>query len=167
MMRNQRSIDTEVGQMINDDVEFSPTEPRENETNQQAVEANVDQEFHQGWVDDEDAAFADQEEEKLQSMNKRIPHGHDWSVNWSASESTALVEYAARLRSDEVDAGLNDAEDVVELFNEGLHRPENAQTEGQKFLVYHHLYHHKLILDYTEKQKNGTLGNNEKYPRVK
>ena len=164
VMRNQRSIDTEVGQMINDDVEFSPTEPRENETNQQAVEANVSQEFHRGWVDDEDAAFADQEEEKLQTMNKRIPHGHDWSVNWSASESTALVEYAARLRSDEVDAGLNDAEDVVELFNEGLHRPENAQTEGQKFLVYHHLYHHKLILDYTEKQKNGTLGNNEKYP---
>ena len=67
------------------------------------------------------------------------------------------MDYAAQLRSAEVDTGLNDMEEVVELFNEALHRPENAQTEGQKFLVYHHLYHHKMILDYKEKQKNGNF----------
>ena len=93
-MRNQRSIDVEAGQMINDDVEFSPTEPRENDIHQQAVEANGSQEFHQGWVDD-DASFADVEEQKLRDMNKRIPKGYDWSIHWSKSESTSLVDYAA------------------------------------------------------------------------
>ena len=48
MMRNQRSIDVEVGQMINDDVKFSPTVPRENDINQQAVEAKGSQYIHWG-----------------------------------------------------------------------------------------------------------------------
>ena len=115
-----KNIDVEVGEMINDNGEFSSTEPCQNETNKEACKANGYQEFHHGW-EDEDAPFVDVAEDKLINMDKHIPKNYDWSANWSERHSTSLVTYAAKLHAAEADAGLNLGKEELKLFDKSLH----------------------------------------------
>lgn len=62
-------------------------------------------------------------------LNDRIPNNFYWSQNYSEQYSKALQEL------------IGNPDEPFELFKENIHKPENAKTEAQKFLIFHHWYH--------------------------
>lgn len=89
---------------------------------------------------------------RIRTMNKRAD-GHDWSANYDANLARALVEYSTQYyrasRADTIDASDGDEEPLA-LFQEHIYCPENAVTESQKLLIFHHLLCQKELLDYME-----------------
>jgi len=89
---------------------------------------------------------------RIRTMNKWAD-GHDWSANYYANLARALVEYSTQYyrasRADTIDASDGDEEPLA-LFQEHIYCPENAVTESQKLLIFHHLLCQKELLDYME-----------------
>ena len=55
-----------------------------------------------------------------------------------------LDDYIDNFYSERRDRINEGKEEPLQLFKEDIFRPENAKTEQQQFLIYHHLYHHWL-----------------------
>ena len=75
---------------------------------------------------------------------RKPPPGYDWSANYNDRNQSALQEYIDKRREAGLRRRLGGGEEPLELFDEPKYRPENARSYEQKFLVYHHLYHHWL-----------------------
>ena len=75
-------------------------------------------------------------------LNDRIPDNFDWSQNYSEQHSKGLQEFATIFYQQQRQRFVTEKPDEpLELFEENIHTPENAKTDAQKFLVFHHLHH--------------------------
>lgn len=133
--RKEFGVDTSVTGLMGLDADLTPTTG--NRTNQDNEEA-ADQ---ADGYDDNNVPNDEMEEiddETFRTIDTRIPNGHDWSENFDDTIATKLIEFTKQFYEQQM-TEFNENE-PVNFFNEELHRPENAKTSGQKFLIYHQLY---------------------------
>ena len=140
--RNENSV------VVNDTVAVSGNpgvlSPTDNRTNQQLEDAANHALTPNRRGEEED--FKDIDEQALISLiqHRGAPPNHDWFANWNDSVETAIDEYRERYYSERRERISNGLEEPLQLFKEDVYRPENTMTEEQKFLIFHHLYHHWL-----------------------
>ena len=89
------------------------------------------------------AEYEDYDESMIGCLRKP-PVDHDWSVGYEEADCTSLKLYCDAFYEQMTADELNDEEGSLTLFDEELYRPENAKTDEQRFLIYHHLYHQWL-----------------------
>jgi len=89
------------------------------------------------------AEYEDYDESMIGGLRKP-PVDHDWSVGYEEADCTSLKLYCDAFYEQMTADELNDEEGSLTLFDEELYRPENAKTDEQRFLIYHHLYHQWL-----------------------
>ena len=134
---NQSVGDTLVGVGI----ESSPTETRENEVIDAAIDAMGL--YENIIVDADNEVENDTNEIQWNELNTRILEGYDWSSNYDEVLELALTnyknEYYENIRNEIL---LNSSRnDTLQLFDTDMFKPENARTTEQRFIIYHHLYH--------------------------
>jgi hypothetical protein len=139
LCRNEVGVDLASGDTyIGIDEDFSPTDNRQNALNEEAQIA-ADNLIYDNDVREEE--YEDFDDELVRTMNMRVPENHDWSVGHDEQIATALPQLKKSFYTDQMSVALhNHGTEPVKLLNEELYRPENAKTDGQKFLIYHHLY---------------------------
>ena len=142
--RNDRGVDLSEAAGLIGDTNFTPTDSRRDALNDAAADAALSP----GDADNgnDESEFQDMSDELFDRLDPRIPENHDWSLGYDASLVAKLVEYAKKFydsrRAATIRQMLGGNEDLVELFKEELFRPEKAQSEEQKFLIFHHLLVH-------------------------
>ncbi|KAL7537702.1 hypothetical protein ACHAXR_008006, partial [Thalassiosira sp. AJA248-18] len=99
-----------------------------------------------------DEEFEDMTDELFNRLRSDAPVGHNWSDNYSVEIRDSLrstaKDYYERQRQRTIDG--NTEHEQLELFDEHIYQPRNAKTDGQKFLVYHNLYHHYLRVQHKQ-----------------
>jgi hypothetical protein len=132
---NQSVGDTLVGVGI----ESSPTETRENEVIDAAIDAMGL--YENIVIDPDNEVENDINEFQWNELNTRIPEGYDWSSNYDEVLESALTnyknEYYENIRNEILNSSRNDA---LQLFETDMFKPENARTTEQRFIIYHHMY---------------------------
>ncbi|EJK61395.1 hypothetical protein THAOC_18129 [Thalassiosira oceanica] len=129
---------------------FTPTGDRRNEVNEEAALAHTPGQDEDDYVDVNDALY-----NGLDDRLSKFPN-HDWSVGFKTSEMTALKDFADSYYRSRTQI-LNNHTDTSSskrppLIDPELFKPENAKSDDQKFLIYHHLYHQYRLLDYIHKR---------------
>ncbi len=139
--RNEKSVDLSAsGELNGDENEFSPTNNREHSLNNQAAEAadHVMDEYDLNNREDDNEDIAD---EVFRTINMRVPEDHDWSITFNILLSTSLAEPKKKYYEEQMINYNQSHEGIqVQLLHEDLHHPENAKTDAQRFIIYHHLY---------------------------
>lgn len=154
LMRAERKeqIVNEDNQTNQDRHDYTPTRERHNIDNEQAAEANCSNSNDDDYVDVDDALY-----NGLNDRSEEHPH-HDWSDGFVLEETNALQQFADQYYREQTRRGLNTSSDSAQqqpsLIDPELFSPENAKTEDQKFLIYHHLYHQYRLLEYLHNKNN-------------
>ena len=66
---------------------------------------------------------------------------HDWSTCLKIQVSAALTQLKKTFYEEQMNSYIHNHKGIhLKLLQEELHRPENARTDAQKFIIYHHLY---------------------------
>jgi hypothetical protein len=142
--RNEKSVDlSESGHYAEND-DFTPTDDnvRQNSENENAIETAEAAENNAGIQREDD--FEDLDDELFCNIDLRVPENHDWSASFSEAISKSLVELANSFYAEQM-CTLSEDGQPLELFDDELHRPENAKTDGQKFIIYHHLFYQHML----------------------
>ena len=148
LMRAERnetivSVDEQPNQDRHD---FTPTGERHNEANAEAALAHSPGADNDDYVDVDDAMYNDLDDRLSENPN------YDWSSGFDITEMNALKEYADSYYRSQTQRQINpsDAQSLQQpsLIDPHLFKPENAKSEDQKFLIFHHLYHQYLLLNY-------------------
>ena len=132
---------------LNANQESKPTSERDNpefEDHYQAALSPVDDNKDEG-------KYEDMAEFLFDDIENR-PAFYDWSQNYVVGMSKKLDELARwfyKAKNESVIVGL---EEELKLFEIEKHIPENCCGEAQKFLVYHHLYHHYMMQKFDNKE---------------
>jgi hypothetical protein len=85
--------------------------------------------------------YEDIDDEVFRTMNMRLPENHDWSTCFNIQVSAALTQLNKTFYEEQMNSYIHNHEGIhLKLLQEELHRPENAKTDAQKFIIYHHLY---------------------------
>ena len=79
-----------------------------------------------------------------------LPPEHRWNETWCSELATALTDYKDRFYNDRDALRAGGHTTPLELVEEDTYRPENAGSDGQKIIVYHHLYHQKKLAHYLD-----------------
>jgi hypothetical protein len=151
--RKQKPVNTDESGLVGDGDISTPSD----ETNRQ-IAAHDEAEnsaliaeaaaVHGGVVDDDDEG-AGLEDTLFQSLRTNVPADWNWSYRYDESKTHALTDHAKKYYADKNAAIINGAnstnDEPPELFDPELHKPENAKTEGQKCIIYHHLYSHYML----------------------
>ena len=139
--RNEVGVDLSASGALNgDDYDISPTNNREHTLNEEAAVAA------EGLIEDYDVNireddYEDIDDEVFRTMNMRIPENHDWSTCFNIQVSAALTQLKKTFYEEQMNSYIHNHEGIhLKLLQEELHRPENAKTDAQKFIIYHHLY---------------------------
>ena len=90
------------------------------------------------------------------------PQGHRWDENWDANLSTTLEQYKDRQYEERNVRRARGDTTPLELVLEDIFQQENAQTPGQKRIVYHHLLKQMQLAWYLEQ----TNPNTAHYPNM-
>jgi hypothetical protein len=97
-----------------------------------------------GVVDEEEDA--DLDDTLFRSLRSGVPDYYDWSNHYDAAKVNSLNEHSKKYYADKNSAIINNANDEpLELFDPEVHKPENAKTEAQKDIIFHHLYSHYML----------------------
>jgi hypothetical protein len=143
--RNEKSVDLSEASNFVGDADFTPTDDnaRRNDVNDDAADAadaaNDGIQREDDFEDLDDAAF--------RNIDVRVPDNHDWSASFDEEVGKSLVNLAKTFYQEQMASLIGDNQNL-ELFDDELHRPENARTEGQKFIIYHHLFYQWLLTQY-------------------
>ena len=138
------SVDlSEGGNLIYGGVESSPTETRDNDRFDAAI--NVMDLYDNINIDQDNDFENDINDMQWNQLNSRIPAGYDWSLHYDESLETALTTYKDKYYEEVMNGVLNSNVDghenhQLQLFNVDIFKPENARTNEQKFIIYYHLY---------------------------
>jgi len=144
--RNEKSVDTSEGSHIGAGDDFTPTENRTNLAHDETADAALS---HQG-EDDGTSDNVDMEDALMNSLDTRVPEGHSWSDTYSEELATSLEKYAKKFYDERNKEVLNPTATDIELFDESIHKPENAKSQEQIFLIFQHLLQHYKAKQYDD-----------------
>ena len=161
VQRNEVSVDLSATGALVGDNDYTPTEDRTNARHEGAIKAaDGAPALHEQGQD----ICENMDNELFRNIDRRVPEGFNWSASYNESTSTALPCYAKAFYENLVSTSIGNevGQKHLKPQNEELHCPENAKTDAQKFLVYHHLYwqwklyqyRNGIIIDLPTMQKN-------------
>ena len=103
-------------------------------------------------VEDNDCDYEDMAENLFDDLENR-PAFYDWSQNYVDGLSEQLEKLAKKFYKEKNENLIEGREEVIQLFEIQKYNPENCRGEAQKFLIYHHLYHHYLLHKFDNKKR--------------
>ncbi len=81
-------------------------------------------------------------EDKLyNALRDELPSDYSWSNHYVELLCSKLTEYQTEYYRTQNELVLGDENEQLHLFEVSTHYPKKASTNGQKFLVFHHLYY--------------------------
>ena len=152
--RNETSVDTSESANVVGDHDYTPTGHRENEQLNEAADAALSQSN----LNDETGDFEDMNDAMFNSLDTR-PSTDDmyWSDEYNPALATKLDEHKKKYY-DKQNTSIGQDE-PLQLFDEDKHKPENAKSDAQKILIYHHLYYQYLLHQYQENLRDHEQSN--------